>query len=347
MVTLKDIAQLAGVSISTASRVLNHDNSRTVKDETKGRIFAAARQLGYVSSSEEGRQLYNRQRDSATMQIGCIVSVIQQKYNYHNHPYFSPILAGIESYLAQKGYSFAYIHSSKELHDKRILRKVVRDVKVDGMIIVEGMDAEIYQQIKRHSTALVGIDIADQDISIVSYDRMAAAKLAVSHLIAEGHRRIGFIGGVGLSGVMEREKRYRGYKSALEEAGIEVNPSWVINAGWDVEASYQRLKELIEKYPGQLPSAIFSASDMMAISAMRAVTEKGLRVPDDIAFIGFDNIDMAQYTSPPLSTIHIPKFEIGQVAASLLLDTIERRYPFPIKISTPYELKARASSIII
>jgi LacI family transcriptional regulator len=180
-------------------------------------------------------------------------------------------------------------------------------------------------------------------VPVIAYDRVHAAKSAVQHLLEQGHRKIGFIGGAGLTGEMEREKRYRGYRYALQEAGLKVNAEWIINAGWDVDQSYSRMRELLER--PERPTAIFAASDSLAISAMRAVTERGLRIPEDIAFVGLDNIDLSRYTSPPLSTIHVPKHEIGLAAAKTLIDFLQGTYTLPFKMLMPYELIIRQSSV--
>lgn len=340
--TLKDVAEHVGVSISTVSRVINNDTSRSVSVETKQKIWRAVQELGYEPNLY-ARQLVTGKTEGlrATKQIGCIVSMTKNKYN---HPYFSPILEGIEKELTEHGYHLAYIHTLDEIAHEGMLHRIVQEEQIDGMIIVEEIAEEIYQYLKRNVPVLVGIDLSDPSIPTVTYNRIAAAKMAVKHLIGQGHREIGYIGGGGLTGDAMQERRFLGYKEALEEAGLEYNSEWVISANWEVERSYRGMSELLAKYPNKRPTAIFAASDMMGIAAIRAVTEQGLRIPEDIAFVGLDNIDIAQYTSPPLSSIHIPKFEMGMIAARTLVDYLEGRYTFPVKIVTPFELKIRQSS---
>ncbi|TVY11318.1 substrate-binding domain-containing protein [Paenibacillus cremeus] len=275
-------------------------------------------------------------------QVGCIVSVsISSK---HMYPYFSPILEGIEKGLAKFGYSLAFMHNLDDIQNEAILQKMVHDYKhIRGMIVVEGIKPEVYELIKKHFPYIVGIDISDSSVPVIAYDRVAAASSAVRHLLDQGHKKIGFIGGAGLTGEMEREKRYRGYKLALQEAGLDLNPNWVINAEWDVNKSYSGMLDMFKRNQ-DLPTAMFSASDMMAMPAMRAATEIGLRIPEDMAFIGLDNIELSQYTSPPLSSIHIPKAEIGMVAAKTLIDYLQGAYPLPFKMLMPYQVIARQSS---
>jgi LacI family transcriptional regulator len=272
--------------------------------------------------------------------IGCIVSVSHKLM----HPYFSPIVEGIEKGLANLGYSLAFMHNLDDILDESNLYNILHDNKINGMIVVEGIKPDIYEQLKKHIPFIVGIDLSDHTVPVIAYDRIGAAASAVRHLLEQGHEHIGFIGGAGLTGDLEREKRYRGYKYALREAGLEVNPDWVINAEWDVNTSYSRMLQLLDRNT-PLPTAMFAASDMMAISAIRAVAERNLRIPEDIAFIGLDNIEIAQYTTPPLSSVHIPKYEMGDMAAKVLVNLMQGSYTLPFKMLMPYEIIVRQSSI--
>ncbi len=341
MAKLKDIAENVGVSISTVSRVINGDTSRSVNAETRKKIWEAVSELGY-QPNKLAKQLVkgSKGKNPSSKKIGCIVAVPQNKYN---DPYFSHIFEGIEKGLAGEGYFLSYIQTGEDIKDPAILHKVIHENPIDGLILVEGIDLGLYQTIKKSIKHIVGIDISDPGVPHVSYNRIMAAKLAVRHLVEQGHKSIGYIGGFGLAGTIEKEKRYRGYQEALEEAGLAVNPAWVLNTDWDVDKSYQTMKRVLADH-SRLPTAMFAASDMMAISAMRAVLETGLKIPEDMAFIGIDNIDFSQYTSPPLSTVHIPKFEIGQIAAKTLIDYLNGKYDLPVEITVPFQLVIRPSS---
>ncbi|WP_054956338.1 LacI family DNA-binding transcriptional regulator [Paenibacillus dakarensis] len=343
MSTLKDIAQHVGVSISTVSRVMNNDYSRHISQATRAKIVAAAEELGYASQKEQRPSQPKLQvvQEAPFRQIGCIVSVTQNKYN---HPYFSPILDGIEKKLSEMNSVLAYVTTMEEVQGEGAIHQLIRDKKLNGMIIIEGITPEIYDFIKQAIPAVVGIDIADPDVPVIHYNRVEAAKAAVEHLIEMGHRRIGFMGGPGLTGELNREKRYRGYRQALEEADLELDPRLVVNTGWNVSESYTLACRLMELPVEERPTAVFAASDMMAISAIRAATEYGLSIPEDIAFVGLDNIEVSQYTSPPLSTIHIPKQEMGMMAAKVLIDEIEGKNALPFRLAVPHKLLVRKSS---
>jgi LacI family transcriptional regulator len=318
------------VSEATMRRDLNE-----LQKEGVERIGGAA-YLKITSGVSEGNASLK-----AANEIGCIISVSLS--HKQMHPYFSTILEGIEKGLTNLGHSLAFMHNLDDILDESILHKILHENKINGMIVVEGIKSEIYEQLKKHIPFIVGIDISDHSVPVIAYDRIGAAASAVRHLLEQGHKNIGFIGGAGLTGNLNLEKRYRGYKYALQEAGLEVNPNWVINAEWDVNTSYTRMIELIDRKIS-LPTAMFAASDMMAISAIRAVTERNFRIPEDIAFIGLDNIDISQYTTPPLSSVHIPKYEMGDMAAKVLVNFMQGNYALPFKLFMPYEVIVRQSS---
>jgi len=348
MPTLKEIADRVGVSISTVSRVMNNDSSRHISPATREKILKAAEELGYVRAGSAGRSQGRTGRPSVktrkTRRVGCIVSVPQNRYN---HPYFSPILAGIERKLSELGCVLVFTASMEELQGESVMRKLLEDARLDGIIIVEGIPSDTYAFIKKTVPAVVGIDISDPDIPVVLYDRVEAAKTAVRHLIDRGHRRIGFIGGTGRAGNLILEKRFRGFQAAMEEAGLAVDPDWILNAEWNVGRSYTLVRDLLAKNPANRPTAIFAASDMMAISAMRACADAGLQIPRDMAFVGLDNIEVSQFTSPTLSTIHIPKLEMGMMAAKVLADQLEGLNPLPFRMVLPFKLITRQSSEVV
>ncbi|MFD0717192.1 LacI family DNA-binding transcriptional regulator [Paenibacillus sp. GCM10027626] len=335
MATLKDIAVRVGVSVSTVSRVLANDSNRLVNTDTKQKIWDVAHELGY--------QVKSLQPDTAqaVKLIGCVVSTLQ---NRHYHPYFSVIFDGIEKELSKHGYKIAYTYTQEELQKPEVLRSALHDSPLEGLIVIEGIDSKIYEHFKKHVKAIVGIDVSDPNIPCIAYDRVEAARIAVSHMIGQGHRDIMFIGGTGLSGRFEKEKRYRGYKLAMEQAGLAVQENRVLDAAWEPDNAYRLMLAYLEEYAGNLPTAVFAASDIMAMASMRAISEKGYRIPQDFAVIGFDDNEPSRYTVPPLSTIRIPTFEIGVIAAKTMLQCIRDPYPLPIRIYVPFEPVFRQST---
>lgn len=344
LATLKDIALRVGVSVSTVSRVINSDSSRHVNAETKNKIWEAVRELGYEPNEAARRLVQNKtEQPKASMKIGCIVFAPQLQ---QHHPYFSPIMSGVHKELFDRGYSISYIHSQEEIRNEAVLHKAIHETPIDGMIIVGQIDTPILDYICKHIPAVVGIDTiaCDQPIPMIDYDRIAAVQTAVQHLAAQGHRKIGFLGGLSGEREGEKERRLAGYHFALREAGLEANPSWIIDTRWNVTESYNGMLDMIDRQEGDLPTAMMAASDMMAIPAMRAAIERNLRIPEDMAFVGIDNIEISAFTTPPLSTVHIPKHEIGAVAATTLIHYIQNKGALPVNIQVPYKLIVRQSS---
>lgn len=340
MTTLKEIAERVGVSISTVSRVINQNDSRRISEETKQKIWKAAKEMNY-SSTRRAKSAKTKQGKDASLNrpaIGCILALQDNKYN---HPYFSPIIQGIEAKLLERGLSMAFLHTQAELHNEAVVESMLEVTNLQGIICIEGLSKDLYKRLKGRVPLLVGIDVNDPDIPVVTYDRVAAAQIAVRHLIERGHTRIGFIGGIGLSGSLDREKRYAGYRKTLEEHGLECRDEWVINTNWDADESYQRMKELLEL--AERPTAMFSASDMLAIGAMRAAVEAGMSLPLDMSFVGIDDIEFSRYTAPPLTTVHVPKYEMGYAAAKIMVDSMDEAYPFPFRMQVPVQLKKRQS----
>jgi DNA-binding LacI/PurR family transcriptional regulator len=338
--TLKDIAQYVGVSISTVSRVINGDRTRHIHAETKQKVWKAVQELGY-KPNESARKLVKKEKEAPrkSRQIGCIIGLSRIQ---SNHPYFSPMLIAIKETLRELGYTLSYLHTGMEVRNDEMLHKLVHETPIEGMLIIGEIDPDILGFIKKN-VQVVGIDIGDLSVPVICYDRIAAGKAAVHHLIDKGHRKIGFIGG-GNCGELQREQRYQGYLQAMQEAGLPLNPDWIFNAQWIPDLSYQLMTEFLAIKDRERPTAFFAASDMMAIPAIRACQENGVRVPHDIAFIGLDNIELSQYTSPPLTTVNIPKTDIGSLAAKTIVASLQGRCPAAFRVVMPTHIIERESS---
>nr|WP_280521313.1 substrate-binding domain-containing protein [Paenibacillus mangrovi] len=262
-------------------------------------------------------------------------------------PFFTAIVAGMRQLMEDRGYTFAYVHTFKELRNETLLHKLLHEQRVDGVIIFGNAyeEIDIVRLIQNQNPAIVGVMSDIPGIQNINFDHIAAANTAVNHLIEQGHRRIGFIGGCVYDGGHESEDRYIGYNQAMQKTGLEIKSEWIVNTEWIIDRSYSWMLELLERSRGeQLPTAIFAASDRLALPAMRAAIERGIEVPQDMAFIGIDNIELSQYTSPPLSTIHVPKFELGMTAIKTLIDYMNSDFHPPFWLKMPHELIVRESS---
>lgn len=342
MPRLKDIADRVGVSISTVSRAINNDTNRPVNEETKRKIREAALELGY--SFDESSSRAERKRDHSTKRVACIVPQLLMD----EHPYFSQVLAGFHEKMTEMGQPPAIVRTCEEVSDAGRLKSMLQETGIEGVVSICWYNEGLFELLEQEGIAVLGVSLNDERLTVpvVDCDRIFSAREAVRHLIDQGHTRIGYIGGPAYSKQMDSEERFVGYKFAMLEANLGLNDRWIINTNWNVNDSYSKLKELLARMPkSDWPTAVFCASDMLAISAMRAVVEQNARIPQDIAFVGMDNISVAQYTTPPLSSVHVPKFEIGKVAARFIVDYLDGHYSSLPKVLLPCTLIERESSV--
>ena len=306
-VKLEDVAKASGFSVPTVSRVLASSNY-PVNVATRKKVLEVAQSLGYKPNLS-ARSL----RTDRSNTIGIIVDDLLS-------PFTPPIVRGIQDYLTENDYLSLIVNSDWNPTLEQEAIRTLLSRPVDGIIFVEyshlAISNELEQSNKPHVFVhrLFGTPIKN---SIVPDDHYGAS-LAVRHLIALGHKRIAFI-----SGPQEwhsSNKRLEGYKSELAVAGIEFEPALVQPGDWEYEGGYQAARALLGL--PQRPTAIFSANDLMALGAIRAIQDAGAKVPNDIAVVGYDNRDFAKIVRPRLTTVSMPVYEMGRAAAELLLKQI-------------------------
>ncbi|QTL97025.1 LacI family DNA-binding transcriptional regulator [Iocasia frigidifontis] len=333
-VTLRDIAEKAGVSISTVSRVINDDQETPVNEETKKLVWQLVKDMGYSK--------YNGSSKRSSKKIGYILN---NTSNIFNHPYFSVLLDAIETEIKSQGYSVGFSFVESDIKKESVRHQIIND-DVDGLILIANfIDEEFAEQINENYKNIVSIDFVSDNFNndLILIEKKKAAYNAVRYLIEHGHEEIAYIGGgfVGGQG-MKKSHRYLGYKKAMDEKNLIINEQWVRNGDWSLEGGYLQMMEIIKAE--KIPTAVYTASDLMAIGVFRAIQQSGLTVPDDISVISYDNIEMSKYSNPPLTTFHVPKREIGKLAVKLLLDQINDQNPgFPLKIMVSAELVERES----
>ncbi|MGV8983420.1 LacI family DNA-binding transcriptional regulator [Clostridium sp.] len=339
MASIRDVAKVAGVSIATVSRILNQDESYKTTETTKRKVWNAVNELNYIQhNSTKNISKKYRKPDSSSIKIGCILSVTKEKYT---DPYFMSILSGIDTALNENGYNLTLIRTYKELEDEKILYDTLNN-SLTGLIIMESLESKIYEIIKKNVPFIVGIDTEDPTIDNIGYDRYQSAMQAMNFLIEKGHKRIAFLGSAtGSSNIFNKEGRYQGYINSLKDADIEVDETLIKDCQWSRSICFEKTKELLTN-PNP-PTAIFIASDTMATIALTAIYDSCLRVPDDIAIISISNIEMSSYTSPPLTTIDVPKQEIGRLAATTLIARINGDTTLPKRILLPTSIIKRDS----
>ena len=306
-VSIKDIAKAAGVSHSTVSRALS--DSPLVKEETKRRIQRLAREMGY-SPSAIARSLATKR----TYTIGLVVTTIAD-------PFVADIVRGVEEVALDKGYSVLLSNSNADPQREMAVVKTFHERRVDGVIVTASRVGDLYLPLLEEIGAPIVLINNLRDgkyVYSVATDNVHGAELATRYLIELGHRRIGYIACPN----KERSNRDRleGYRRALREANIAFQPALVARGDGKVEGGREGMRQLLFLSPP--PTAVFCYNDLTAIGAMMAVKGAGLRVPDDVSLVGFDDIAMASYVDPPLTTVRQRKYEMGRLAMEMLLNIL-------------------------
>jgi LacI family transcriptional regulator len=309
MPNIKMIARKAGVSISTVSRVMN--GSKPVSPELQKRVYDAVKQMDYKPNSIARSLILNK-----TNLIGVVVPDVSNSFH-------AQLLSGIESFAAQAEYGVIICNVYRNLDKKQKYFNLMLERHVDGIILLHDNTLEelaAFQKISSTPLLFASVPVKGANIPFVGIDEVKAAYDAVSHLISKGHRDIGLIYGECYAlGALRKE----GYSNALKEHGIPIREEFMVQRSSSVECGYQAMERLLKL--DHYPSAVFCVSDEIAIGALDCALDRGLKVPEDISLIGFDDIDLSQVVRPKLTTIHQPINEIGKEAAKLLIDIIQKR----------------------
>jgi len=331
---MRDIARLANVSVATVSRVVNNDKTYRIRQETRDRVWKAIAETNYqapVMRLEAIRAVTRENR-----RIGCVLSIVKDKYR---DPYFMSVLSGMEARFAVYGYSLGFLRTQSELRNQNVLHEILEDPP-DALILMDTLSPALYRALRARIPVCVGVDTQMDDIDNVGYDQFSTAKSAVETLLARGHRDIAFIGGSPTSDLRD-SGRYMGYRYAMQTAGLSVPEAWACHCQWDELTCMAQVHEMMGR-PSR-PTAIFAASDLMAIAALSALYSMGIGVPGQVAVIGITNIELSKFSSPPLTTYEIPAYEIGIMAADLVHNRMNEGFPLPRRILLPTKLVVRES----
>jgi DNA-binding LacI/PurR family transcriptional regulator len=326
--TIIDVAKYAGVSKTTVSRVVRGEKDR-VTEETRKKVFEAVDKLGYVHNA-----LARGMRTNRTFKISLIIPDI-------TNPFFTELARGIQDALDDEGYTVLMANSDWDLHrEKNFLQTGIRNL-VDGIIINPARITNDELRAIGVPTVVLGLGSDYPDFDEVGSDSQHGSILALEHLFELGHRRIGLING--LSRRSSRSSRLDGYHEFHQKHGLDEDPSLIINSPYGQDYGYLGMKELLDLQ--NKPTAVFAGNDILAIGALKAVYDAGLRVPDDISLIGMDDIYSVSVTMPPLTTVAKQKYITGHKAVELLIMRIENgQKPSIKKVSLPCELIIRGST---
>ncbi|EOX4188370.1 substrate-binding domain-containing protein [Vibrio cholerae] len=309
MATMKDIARLAGVSTSTVSHVIN--KSRFVSDEIAERVNNAAQQLNYAPSALARSLKMNR-----TKTIGMLVTT-------STNPFFGEVVKGVERSCYHQGYNLILCNTEGDNQRMKASINTLLQKRVDGLLLMcSTLEGERLDVFDRYPD--IPIVVMDWGPILFASDKiqdnsLQGGYMAAKHLIECGHKEIGCITGPLIR--HQAQMRYEGYKRALAEARIAINPDWIVESDFECEGGYQAFEKLYER--GKLPSALFVCNDMMAMGVIQAANQRGLRIPDDLSLIGYDDVHIAKFMTPALTTIHQPKYRLGKAAVDTLLYRLE------------------------
>jgi len=331
MATLKDIAKLAGVSLATVSRVLNHDASLNVTDETRKRIYEAAEELEYQTIRQRSKNLQKRIR------IG-VIHWYSQKEELAD-PYYLSVAKGIEKECFNRKIEFASVFKDGDRYTTGELDDL------DGFLAIGKFSNEHIQEFSTYSKNIVFVDSSPNDkvYDSVIVDIGSATREVLKHMVSRGHKRIGFIGGreyVGKGKEPLEDERERTYRDFTREMGIYDEKNIYIDS-FTTEAGYDMMKKAIAR--GNIPTVFFVASDSMAMGVMQALYESSINVPHDVAVVSFNDIHTSKYLIPPLSTVRVHTEFMGATAVVLMLERIRENREIPKKVIIPTELIIRES----
>ncbi len=341
-VTSRDVAKKAGVSRTTVSFVLNDVKEGNISEETRQRVLAAAKELNYVPNA--AAQALAGQR---TRIIGLVFSGRFQ--HLPTHFFLLQLMDGLLKVVQKNGLRLLVDRPGEEQSDGNYLN-LVRAKRIDGLIMIEPQSGDVgLHGLAKEGFPMVLIgNLPGVKICSVDVDNRGAARDAVAHLLSLGHRRIACITNAPLTSYTATEERLLGYRDALEAAGVLYDERLVRSGAYTPESGYETMVKLLDECSANpttpLPSAVFVASDVVAFGAMSAIQQRGLRVPDDIALVGFDDVPMARFVTPPLTSVHLPVAEQGRKAGELLLDLILNRAQPARRIVLDTELVVRESS---
>lgn len=322
--TIRQVAAAARVSVATVSRTLQMPD--VVSPSTRAHVKAVIKRLGYTPNVQA--------RMLRTARSHVIVALVPDIAN----PFFSEVIRGIERVAHQHGYSVLLGDTQCSTAREQAYADLVGTKQADGLITLL---PHIPSVIAPKPLPIVNACeyVKDRTITSVYVDNVAAAKTATSHLLALGHRRIAFVTGPMSSPIsIDRD---RGYEAALSDAGLARDRLLTARGDFSVESGERAVEQLLARTEF---TAIFCSSDEMAIGAMRALRQAGLRVPEEVSVVGFDDIHFARYCDPPLTTIAQPKEELGREAMSLLIEILQHRASGPRKRVLPTQLIVRGST---
>lgn len=329
MANIEEVAREAGVSVATVSRVLNKSNVVAVK--TRIKVESVIKKLNYEPNML-GRNL---RRSESRMILALMPSI--------SNPFYTKIVHGIEDIARKFGYSVLLCQTDSDLDREKIYINLLKQKLADGLISMDPtLDVGILKEVGNKYPIVQCCEYSKElDIPYVTIDNFNAGYKAVKHLLSIGKKRIAIINSD--KRFLYARLRQQGYEKAIKEAGIEYKDEYVINGELDFESGQRGMKQLLSLE--EKPDAVFLVSDVLAIGALKSIKEANLSVPEDIAIVGFDNIQFATMMNPSITTIAQPMYRIGCESCKMLIDKIKNKDTQIDNIIMDFELIIRESTM--
>jgi LacI family transcriptional regulator len=328
---------LSGVSVATVSRVFN--DYADVSEATRERVMKHAREIDYTPSAAARTLVKQRSQ---------VIGVILETGEGHpdlQHPFFQEVLVALKHAVSDSGYDlllFATEVSGNGFGESSYLRRA-RHHRVDGVVVmgVDARDPEVHKLARSPiPTVAIDLELVGRHTGYVISDNLDGARAAVRHLHEQGHERIAIV--TGMLSTRPGADRLLGYRAEVEALGLRYRDDYVQEGDFYFESGYRAMEALLDLEAP--PTAVFAAGDVMAVGCIRAADERGLRVPDDMALVGFDDIQLAAMVQPALTTVRQDKLGLGATAGAALLRMIEQTDAPPPVTTLPVELVVRESS---
>ena len=307
--TIKDVAKLAGVHASTVSRVINNDSR--ISEKTKNRVLLIINKLGYTPNAV-ARGLKTKR----TYTLGMLIPDI-------TNPFFAEIVRGVEDAANKNSFNVILCNTDDKLKKEKIYLEILKGKRVDGFILgtAHVKDKSILElEKKKFPYILISRNIEKLNKNCIIVDDVEGGIMATEYLIKMGHRRIAHI--TGPLKTRSALNRLKGYKLALKKHDIEYSDELVGEGDFRIKGGYQVMKRFLKL--AEPPTAIFAANDLLALGAMQVIQKKNFRIPEDFSVIGFNDIKLASFVYPPLTTIRQPMLEMGGLAVKTLIKIIEK-----------------------
>lgn len=325
--TIKDVARMAKVSVATVSRTLNDPDS--VKDETKEKVLHAVNSLEYNPDP-----VAQALRSNQVKSIGIVVPNI-------TNASMAEMTRGAHEELVAQNYNTVLFNSAEDYQREKFFCEILKNTLVDGVIFITGSGETppVENLAKEMAVCLIDRESDLENVDQIIAKEREGMSLLSSHLYRLGHRRIALITGIGIT--TATKNRVHGYKDFFTKVDLHVDENYIVSGSWTMQGAYMATKELLSL--SKKPSAVIVSTDTMALGALSAALDSGLRVPEDIAITGFDNSPNSAYYNPPLTTLNYPNYEMGKLAARAILNRLKDPTISAKKIVLPLDILLRRS----